>query len=72
MQPTSFEEIRLVRCRVKWEPRVKTWIMESREEVVDEARCARCEVQVYTDGSGMDGGVVVVAVCSGTGRSNKH
>jgi len=55
---------------VKWEPGVKMWILESREEAV-EARSMRHEVQVYADGSGMGGGIGAAVVLF-RNREEKH
>ena len=38
------------------------WILESREEAVEDVRCARHEVQVYANGSGIGGGIGAAAV----------
>jgi len=62
MRLANFEEIRPMRCGAKWEPGVKMWILESREEAVEDVRCARHEVQVYANGSGIGGGIGAAAV----------
>ena len=60
-----------MRCGVKWERGVKTQIPESREEVVEEVRCARCKVQVYANGSGIGSGIGAAAVLFRNGEE-KH
>ena len=62
MHPNNFEKIRPVRCGSKWEPSVRMSILECRVKAVEEAKGARCEVQVYADGSGTGGGVGAAAV----------
>jgi len=39
------------------------WILESREEAVEDVRCARHEVQVYANGSGIGGGIGLLQCC---------
>ena len=51
-----------MRYGVKWEPGVKTWIPESREEAVEEVRCMRHKVQVYANRSGIGGGIGAAVV----------
>jgi len=57
MWPDKLEKIRPVRCGSKWEPSVRMCIPECREKAVEEAKDARCEIQVYTNRSGTGGGV---------------
>jgi len=42
------------------------------EEVIEEATRVRCDVQVYMDGSGINGGVGAVAVLFRNGHKKRY
>ena len=60
-----------MRHGAKWDPAMEVQILEGREEAIEEVTKVRCEVQVYVDGSGINGGVGAVAVLFRNGHEKR-
>jgi ribonuclease HI len=61
LEPDWIETIPAFRHSSGWKPDVKVVITADKEQALEEARAARERIQVYTDGSVIDGGVGAAA-----------
>src|ERR1700761_4911844 len=62
IHPDQFETIPSFRHTARWRPALKTIADESKEDTEENIANADAEFQVFTDGSGGDGGIGAVAV----------
>ena len=71
IHPKLTEEILPLRHSPKWEPRVSTLIADSKEDAVRDAGRAEEDVQIFTDGSGYQGGIGAAAVLRRRGKPER-
>ena len=69
--PKTTEEILPLRHSPKWTPNVTTFIADQKEEAVQDAEKADEETQIFTDGSGYQGGIGAAAVLRRQGKPEK-
>ena len=69
--PKSTEEILPLCHSPKWTPNVTTLIADKKEEAIRDAERADEETQIFTDGSGYQGGIGAVAVLRRRGKPEK-
>jgi len=69
--PKITEEILPLRHSPKWEPCVSTLIADSKEDAVQDAGRAAEEIQIFTDGSGYQGGIGAAAVLRRRGKPER-
>ena len=69
--PKSTEAILPLRHSPKWSPNVTTFIAGEKEEAIQDAKEADEEVQIFTDGSGYQGGIGAAAVLRRRGKPEK-
>ena len=71
LHPKDTEEITAPRHSPKWNPNVAIVIDGEKEEAVKRANEAQEEVQIFTDGSGFNEGIGVVAILRRPGKADK-
>ena len=71
IHPKDTEEIRAPCHPPKWNPDIEVIIDGNKEEAVKRANEAREEIQIFTDGSGYNGGIGAAAVLRRPGRNDK-
>ena len=69
--PKSTEEILPLRHSPKWTPNVTTLIADKKEKAIRDAERADEETQIFTDGSGYQGGIGAAAVLRHRGKLEK-
>jgi len=69
--PKITEEILPLRHSPKWEPCVSTLITDSKEVAVRDAGRATEEIQIFTDGSGYQGGIGAAVVLRRRGKPER-
>jgi len=62
LQPNHFKVISPIRQGLKWHPCFPIHIPASKEVALEEAGTVHADVQVFSDGSGLEGGIGVAAV----------
>jgi len=69
--PKVTEEILPLRHSPKWEPSVSTLIADSKEDAIWDARRAEEDIQIFTDGSGYQGGIGAAAILRRRGKPER-
>ena len=68
LQPNHFKVISPIRQGLKWHPCFPIHILASKEAALEEASTVHTDVQFFSDGSGLEGGIRVAAVLFKNGQ----
>ena len=71
IHPKTVEEIRPLRHPPNWIPRTRITIADNKEDATTAATNATEEVQIFTDGSGIDGGIGAAAILRRNGKPDR-
>ena len=71
IHPRSTEEIKAVRHSPKWVPLTKITVDEDKDDAMKRAREATEEIQIFTDGSGIDNNIGAAAILRRHGQPDK-
>lgn len=71
LKPAEIEEIQAIRHYPKWEKEFTTHIATSKDEAEEEEANNNEEIRVYSDGSGIDGGIGASAVLYRKGKQQR-
>ena len=71
IHPKTTEEIKAVRHSPKWSPLTKITVDEDKDDAITRAREATEEVQIFTDGSGINDNIGAAAILRRHGQPDK-